>query len=382
MKTRVLFLLPSINFGGAELLAIQQIQWLQANGTMVFVGLLSSKNDKILVEKINSPNANFLCFNSPYSVLNVGAVSFALKDIGKLGKFVNINKVDVIVAHLPLAHFWGRLLKLKVPSIKLLVYHHSMQYQASPLNTFAKKIFNNLNKVLAARTDDVSICISEAVKENIQAHFILNNPVVLYNAVVDKCDTVHQDGYNSGEKKNSVKLVLPGRLHPAKGHMFFLKVFLQLVQELSVPLELVIAGGGPLEQQIADFVHSNGLAGNVILTGFVENESILEYIKSADYVVIPSLSEGLGIVAIEALMLGKTIIASDTGGLKEIIHHGQNGYLFQAGFHNSCLNLFHNVLSDFPASKLPAVLLRNDYLHRFSFDAHISRFVELIKKAE
>ena len=364
------------------MLLLQQVQWFRMNGWQPAVAILSGKNDPQLIDDLGLAPEQLLIFNSSHAVLNNAAIGFAIKHRNELAAFVREQQVKNIVAHLPLAHFCGRLLKLKNPSAQLLVYHHSMQYQASPLNTLSKKVFNKIQKILAAKTDDVSVCISEAVKQNIQEHFVLKNPVILYNAVKDRSTTIGstKDEYPLHHNLSFIKMVLPGRLHPAKGHLFFLNVFMQLIQEFHQPVKLIIAGGGGLEKEIKQFIHKNKLENNVSVTGFLSNELLLQEIKDANLVLIPSISEGLGIVGIEALMLGKTVVASDAGGLKEVFIHGKNGYLFEAGVHDSCLNVLRSVLSKLPSSLLPVAVLREDYERRFSFDIYIRKFTALLKE--
>ncbi len=384
MRKSILFIIPGLNIGGAELLMVKQVQWFQANNWETVVVILSTKNDQGLTMDLKLGPDKLLVLNSSYSVLNNAAIGFAIKNRNKLKDFAKKHEVGNIVAHLPLAHFWGRLLKLKFPSAQLLVYHHSMQYQASPLDTWSKKLFNQLQKWLAAKTDDVSVCISESVKQNIQQNFILKNPVVLYNAVSDSGYTEMEAGERKefDDDKPVIKIIIPGRLHPAKGHLFFLKVFHEFILESDKPVVLVIAGGGSLEAEINEFIKKNKLEYLASVTGFLSNKLLLGEMKKANLVLIPSISEGLGIVAIEALMLGKTVIASDAGGLKEVFTHGKNGYLFEAGNHDACLNILRIVLSNMPSTLFSPTSLREDYKDRFSFDTYIQKFTALLKQPE
>jgi glycosyltransferase involved in cell wall biosynthesis len=357
------------------MLLLQQVKALREKGWDCFVAILSGKNEMVLVEQLSLNHDHLMVFQSPYSVLNMGAIRFGWKHYQQLAALVKEKQIRNIVAHLPLAHFWGRLVKRKQPTSKLIVYHHSMQYQASPLDTFPKKIFNSLQKMLARKADDVAICISESVKKNIAAHFVLNNPVVLYNAVADKYAEVM--GSKRGESK-SIRLLLPGRLHPAKGHLFFLPVFERIVKEHMYDVQLEIAGGGNLEHKIRDFIEAHNLQQYTHITGFLSNEELLKRIAAADLIIIPSVSEGLGIVGIESLMMGKTVIASNAGGLPEIFRHRENGYLFEAGNNTSCLNIMLSVLSDYPASVFPSQQLRQEYLERFEFEQYADRFEALL----
>jgi glycosyltransferase involved in cell wall biosynthesis len=378
MRGPVLFMIPSLGYGGAEILLIQQVNWLKDNGWQCFVAVLCGSNEpaRALVNQLSLPPEQIIIFRSKYSVLNFSSFSFALRHYKELASFAQKNNIKNIVAHLPMAHFWARLVKQKMPVARLIVYHHSMQYQANPLNSVPKKLFNGLQKILARKTDNVSVCISEAVKENIAAHFVVRNPVILYNAVPDSGPiklSTHAD-----QPGKNIRLILPGRLHVAKGHLFFLEVFKRIVKEYDQPVHLEIAGGGYLQKAIEEFIDKHQLQQCVTITGFLSNDDLLSHIANADLVMIPSISEGLGIVGIEALMLGKTVIASNAGGLKEVFKDGQNGYVFEAGNVESCLNVVLSVLSNFPAYQLSPANLREEYEKKFSFNGYIKKFEALL----
>ena len=379
INKKILIAIPSLNYGGAEILMLQQAEWLKKNGWEIFVVILSNNNDKELLKQLELLQFPTLIIQSKKSVLSTSSIIFALKNYDQLRNLVVEHNISIIVAHLPLAHLWGRLVKFRYSKIKLVVYHHSMQYQANPLNTFGKSFFNKVQKILAKQTDEVSICISEAVKQNIQQYFILNNPIVIFNAVQDKkhqIDEIRPLQFEVGKK--AIQLIIPGRLHPAKGQLFFLPIFQQLLKVHNLNIHLTIAGGGNLEGVLQDYIDTNHLDAEVTITGFMPNDRLLENMYHADFVVIPSISEGLGIVAIEALMLGKTIIASDAGGLKEVLQNNFNGYLFKSGDVSDCLNACSQVLSNYPNSLFSSEKLRANYQKRFSFESHMKRLIEVL----
>lgn len=381
MRRRLLFLIPSLNYGGAEILVTEQVAWLYKNGWNVYVALLSERNEVALIKALGIPDAHLLLINSPTITLNHSSIFFALKERSLLKAFMEKHAIQTIVAHLPLAHLWGRLVKLKMPTVRLVIYHHSMQYQANPSNTWGKKAFNILQKVLANKTDNATICISEAVRKNIESHFTVTNPVILFNAVPDRVNSITTMNCNpvyAEHRKSHISLMVPGRLHPAKGHLFFLNVYRKLLENSIKPLQLTVAGGGALEDAIKQFIALNKLGDAVVVTGVIPNERVLEIMFQSDLVVIPSLSEGLGIVAIEALMLSKTILSSDAGGLKEIITDNTNGYLFKAGDETNCYNKLKYLIDTFPNALIDAAFLRRDYNDRFGFEAHMKKLLVIL----
>ena len=94
---------------------------------------------------------------------------------------------------------------------------------------------------------------------------------------------------------------------------------------------LVVLAGGNFYDDVEKEIEARGLAHKYFITGNLENRALLGFLELSSLVIIPSLSEGFGITAIEAMSLGKTILCSNTGGLPEIIRDGENGFLFEKG---------------------------------------------------
>jgi glycosyltransferase involved in cell wall biosynthesis len=115
-----------------------------------------------------------------------------------------------------------------------------------------------------------------------------------------------------------------GRLAPQKDPMRFVEV-VQILnrQRLQVTAEWV--GDGQLHEALADKVSKDGVQG-IKLSGFSRN--VTEKLCEADVLLIPSRWEGLPLVALEAMSLGRGIIAADVGSCRDVVEHGRNGVLF------------------------------------------------------
>ncbi len=90
--------------------------------------------------------------------------------------------------------------------------------------------------------------------------------------------------------------------------------------------KFVIVGGGHREK-LEKFVRWAGLGDKVVFTGFMANRSLHQLYRVADVAVFPSLYEPFGIVALEAMAAGAPVVASDAGGLKEVVRHDLTGTL-------------------------------------------------------
>ena len=121
------------------------------------------------------------------------------------------------------------------------------------------------------------------------------------------------------------------KLWEGKGHdVLFLawKEVLKSLQTTPPPLLLVV-GEGYLESGLRKQVAKLGLESTVIFTGFQSN--VPEVMAATDVTVLPRLFEGMGRVVLEGMAAGKPVIASNVGGIPDLIRHGENGLLVQPG---------------------------------------------------
>jgi glycosyltransferase involved in cell wall biosynthesis len=91
-------------------------------------------------------------------------------------------------------------------------------------------------------------------------------------------------------------------------------------------VKVVLAGDGPLKEEILEIVTKSSYKNQILFAGFVEN--IDDYFIISDLVILPSVNEAFGYVLIEALLYNRPVLATSVGGIPDIISHGENGYLY------------------------------------------------------
>tara|TARA_R110000850_G_scaffold13380_2_gene43409 strand:+ start:849 stop:2033 length:1185 start_codon:yes stop_codon:yes gene_type:complete len=123
------------------------------------------------------------------------------------------------------------------------------------------------------------------------------------------------------------RLVCVGRLSPEKG-LFGLLDALAALAASGAEFELTIVGDGPLLASSRKRVSELGLGECIRFTGGLPEAATLAEIAGADILVLPSLMEGLPVVLIEALALGRPVVASRVAGIPELIDEGRSGYMF------------------------------------------------------
>ena len=113
-------------------------------------------------------------------------------------------------------------------------------------------------------------------------------------------------------------------LVPHKGQRHLIDAFAEVVR--AVPdARLVILGQGELHDALSRQVHQHGLDKHVMLPGF--RTDVLSLMKTADIFVMSSVMEGLGTSLLDAMACARPIVATDTGGIPEVVVHEETGLL-------------------------------------------------------
>ena len=127
----------------------------------------------------------------------------------------------------------------------------------------------------------------------------------------------------------SDRLVCIGRLSKEKGQILLVEAARQLAASDDLP-ELVFAGDGPMRAEIEALVARFGLGGKIRITGWLDAKGIEDELRCARALVVPSLSEGLPVVIMEAMAHRLPVIAPYVAGIPELVQHVTTGWLFPA----------------------------------------------------
>lgn len=144
------------------------------------------------------------------------------------------------------------------------------------------------------------------------------------------------------------RLVCVARLSEQKGHLVLLDAAARLAAE-GVPFELVLVGDGPLRGAIERRIAAAGLGGRVRVSGWLGAPDVRDAIRAARALVLSSFSEGLPIVLMEALALGRPVITTAIAGIPELVQPGVSGWLVPAGSAEELAGAMRDALRTSPA---------------------------------
>lgn len=130
-----------------------------------------------------------------------------------------------------------------------------------------------------------------------------------------------------GVKADEVVVLSLRRLEPKTGVQYLIKMAPRIIREAGVPVRFLIVGTGSLETALKEQVRRDGIEAKVAFTGVIDNDLVPELLALADISTLPSLAEATSIAALEAMACGLAVVASNVGGLPEIIQDGSTGRL-------------------------------------------------------
>ena len=257
------------------------------------------------------------------NICHLGRNKFDPRTLFDINKIIRKENINIIHAHGYGSANFGRLIKI-INKIPVIVHAHDDDRNYPLPQKIADYLLRNLT--------DQAIAISEAVrvscikKRNIREEkvIVLLNGIPLNDFVVPDKSRIEKVRKRLGIKQESNVIGTVARLREEKGVKYLIQSAVKILDAFQDAVFL-IAGDGPLRNELVDLTKKLGLENKVVFAGFCEDiPSILSIIN---IFAVPSISEGLGIAVLEAMAMGKPIVATSVGGIIEILRDGETGLL-------------------------------------------------------
>jgi colanic acid/amylovoran biosynthesis glycosyltransferase len=177
------------------------------------------------------------------------------------------------------------------------------------------------------------------------------------------------------------RLVCVGRLCEQKGQLLLVEAVASLAKE-GRKFELVLVGDGEHRSAIERLITENELARHVRVTGWASASCVKDEILNARALILPSFAEGLPVVLMEAMILGRPVLSTYIAGIPELVIDGKAGWLFPAGSKSALLDAVRACL-DTPTESLKKMgqFARARALKRHSLDDQAERLSRLFESA-
>lgn len=326
-KIRILNIITRLELGGPPILLLDIIQRLNKDRfeSSIATGITAdSKYD--MTEFIREKHIEVFTFRS--LVRNIHPLKDILALIS-LFLFIKKGKYDIIHCHTSKGGFIGRF-AARLAGSKIIVYSPHGDVFKGYFNNLVTNIFIMLERFAAPFTDNI-ITLSKKGAERFLEHGIGTRQQLkhIYNGIdiisYKRTKTTRAEKrIELGLGKDDFVCATVGRLVPVKGHQYLIEAIKKVVNKIPSAKFLFI-GDGELMPDLLTQTKSLGICKNIFFLG--ARSDIAEILNCIDIFLLPSLNEGFGIVLVEAMAMKKPVIATNVGGVPEIVVNETTGIL-------------------------------------------------------
>lgn len=300
----------------------------------------------------------------------------------RLYLFIKKNRFDIVHTHTSKAGILGRL-AAKLAGIRIIFHTpHGSIFHPIYYGPKAITMLSKVENFVASFTDKIVTC-SENERKDFLEHKIGTEDKYLTIYYGIKQDN-YLKTYNGPLKRKELNITegapLIGniaRLVPEKGHQFCLEAFKMVLSKFSKTM-LAIVGDGILKRDIELKINELGLSKNVIMLG--HRNDVAQILTSLDISLHTSIWEGTPIAIIEAMLMGKAIIATKVGGIPELIEDGVTGILVHPYDTEALSKAIIMLINDKDLAKRLGGAARCYAKEKFALELMIKNTVELYNK--
>jgi len=311
-------------YGGSGVLATELGQSLARRGHSVhFITYaqpmrLDRFQDNIFYHEVETPG---------YPVFEFNLYTLALA--GRIIDVVRYENLDVLHVHYAIPHaisgYLAREILTPIRPLKLITTLHGTDITLVGL----EPSFHPLVKFSLERSDIVT-AVSSDLREKTRQNFGTELPIRVIPNFVDttiyKPDTC-QPLSRQLRKDGEFILMHVSNFRPVKRVSDCVRILAEVREK--VPAKLVLVGDGPDRAEAERLARELGIAEYVVFLG--KQSALSEILSIADIFLLPSQQEAFGLSALEAMSCGVPVVATNIGGIPEVVSHGETGYISELG---------------------------------------------------
>lgn len=299
---KVLHVINSLSLGGAESLLVTLVKSVPEHCEMEICTLYKGGELRasLLHSSIALHDLNLPC-------------KYAMWGVRSLGQLIQQRRYDIVHAHLFPSILFTALVSHQVRGPHYLLTEHGSWNK--------RRLFYGFRWIdywIYSRYEKI-ICVSQAVADSLSNWLpaLRDRIIVIPSGVA----FVPQD---AGPSASTHDLIFVGRLEPVKGLDILLSALAQLRSQGHCP-SLLIVGGGRQGGFLKRLAHRLSVSSQVTFLGY--RPDVSRFLRSASIFVLPSRTEGLPISLLEAMAMGKAIVAAAVGGVNDVLENGKDALL-------------------------------------------------------
>lgn len=299
---RILYVITGLGLGGAEKVVCDLADQMSNFGHQVKIAYLTGK----VVVRPKNINVDII----PLDLHNFYGLYLASK---KYKKLIQDFQPDVVHAHMVHANIFTRINRIGCAIPKLICTAHNSN-EGGRLRMIAYRLTNFLS--------DFNSNVSQEATESLisKGAFNKNNLTTVYNGI----DLIKFKSFKTEKKNDEIMILSVGRFNEQKDYPnLFRAIKILKDNNLIEKIKFYIAGDGELRSELEQLIKILNISDNVTLLGI--RSDIPELMNQAHFFILPSAYEGFGLVVAEAMACGAFVIATNSGGVAEVM--GDTGLL-------------------------------------------------------
>lgn len=248
-------------------------------------------------------------------------------------RIIRLERPDIVHTHTSKAGILGRWAAwfCRVPVIVHTPHGHVFWGYFNPLRT---RLFIGLERCTARITNAIVTLTPQEREDHLRFRIAPEAEFTVIHSGVD-LERFLANRLEEAEAKTTLGIPpgitvigTAGRLTAVKGQEVLIRAASELIRR-GDDLFLIFLGEGELRSELEELTFRLGITERVRFLGW--RTDVARIMAACDIFCLPSLNEGMGKVLVEAMALGKPVVASDIGGIKDIVLHGENGLLVPVG---------------------------------------------------
>ncbi|SSV33240.1 glycosyltransferase [Acinetobacter nosocomialis] len=303
----ILYLITGLGGGGAEKVVVDLADQMHLRGHRVKIAYLKGE----VIVKPQSADIELIC-------LELNRITQMRHAFKKFKSIIKQFKPDVVHAHMVHANIFARLVRKFIGFPRLICTAHNSN-EGGRMRMMLYRFTDILSDLNTNVSHEATLKFVELKAFNENAKTVYNGiDLNKFNRKANLCryDFVHE---------NQKFLLAVGRFNEQKDYPNLLDAIYTLKNKFKLDFKLIIAGDGELRFNIENKINLLGLNQDVILLG--RRNDIADLMSVADLFVLPSAWEGFGLVVAEAMACECFVVATDCGGVKEVL--GGHGLLVE-----------------------------------------------------
>jgi glycosyltransferase involved in cell wall biosynthesis len=308
----ILLAIQNLEVGGAERQAVELACGLKKLEHKVTICCLNSLGP--LAEEVTSRGVVVVCLGKKFK--------YDFTVIFRFFKLLKNNNIDVLQTFLFGADLWGRL-AARLAGVKVLLTSNrsgGVHYENKEL--WFERVLWPLSDGIISNTNIGRELLHKNIKIPLSKTYFVPNGYDLnkFNGLPDKGSVKSELGFTNDQ----FVAVITGSLKPVKNHKMLIESA-RLIVEKNNKIVFMVIGGGVLELELLQMTKKYGLKDNIIFLGL--RQDIPRLLQTADVGILTSKWEGMANSILEYMASGLPVVATDVGGVRDLITPDKTGYL-------------------------------------------------------